>query len=216
MIFDPLRTRPDCCVHLGGVPLAALVKVSSLLLFFRFRHLCPLERFFWSSSLLTILPLFNNSSLSRMVQRFNCCCSALGIGDALHLKLSLTISSLSGRTPVLLLLPHSAFRLGDLARWSHDDSSTCRPPRHSQSPSTCPFCHDTDGSLMHHLSTYPSHRKTRTAWAHCSGISPSDVPTFARHGWAFDPLDESNSPQTIRAQIRFVGLVCERIQSPSW
>ena len=27
-----------------------------------------------------------------------------------------------------------------------------RPSRHRQGPSTCPFCHDTDGSLMHHLS----------------------------------------------------------------
>ena len=31
----------------------------------------------------------------------------------------------------------------------------------------------------------------------------------------FNPVDESNSPQTIRAHIRFVGL-CERLQPPSW
>ena len=55
-------------------------------------------------------------------------------------------------------------------------------PRHRQGPSTWPFCHDTGGSLMHHLSACPSHRNARTALAHSCGISPPDVPTLARHG----------------------------------
>ena len=113
-------------------------------------------------------------------------------------------------------LPPSAFRLWGLARWGHDPSSTGRPSRHLQGHSSCSFCHDTDGSLMHHLSTCPSHHNARTAWAHSCGISPPDVSTLARHGWVFNPVDESNSPQTIRAHIRFVGLVCERLQPPSW
>ena len=100
-------------------------------------------------------------------------------------------------------LPPSAFRLWGLARWGHDPSSTGRPSRHRQGPTSCPFCHDTDGSLMHHLSTCPSHHNARTAWAHSCGISPPDVSTLARHGWVFNPVDESNSPQTIRAHIRF-------------
>ena len=60
--------------------------------------------------------------------------------------------------------PSSAFRLWGLACWGRD-SSTGRPSRHRQGPSTCPFCHDTDGSLMHHLSACPSHRNARAAWS---------------------------------------------------
>ena len=66
------------------------------------------------------------------------------------------------------------------------------------------------------LSYITSPINSRSAWAHSCGVSPSDVPAFARHGWVFNPLDESNTPQTIRAHIRFVGLVCERLQPLSW
>ena len=105
--------------------------------------------------------------------------------------------------------PPSAVRLWGLARWGHDLSSTGSPSRHRLGPSTCPFCHDADGSLAHHMSSCPAHVNARAVWASC-GVSPPDVPTLARHGWVFNPLDESNMPQTIRARIRFVGLVCER------
>ena len=109
-------------------------------------------------------------------------------------------------------LPPSAVRLWGLARWGHDLSSTGRPSHHRLKPSSCPFCNDVDGSLVHHLSSCPAHINVRAAWAHSCGVSPSDVPAFARHGWVFNPLDESNTPQTIRAHIRFVGLVCKRLQ----
>ena len=85
-------------------------------------------------------------------------------------------------------------------------------PRHQLGPSTCPFCHDVDGSLAHHLSSFSAHINAREAWAHSCGVSPPDVPTHARHGWMFNPLNELNMPQTIRAHIRFVGLVCERFR----
>ena len=98
--------------------------------------------------------------------------------------------------------------------WGHDLSSTGRPSRHRLGPSSCLFCNDVDGSLVHHLSSCPAHINARAAWAHSCGVSPSDVPVFARHGW--NPLDESNRPQTIRAHIRFVRLVCERLQPLSW
>ena len=64
-------------------------------------------------------------------------------------------------------LPPSAVRLWGLARWGHDLSSTGRPSRHRLGPSSCPFCNDVDGSLVHHLSSCPaglilaaSHRPT--------------------------------------------------------
>ena len=76
-------------------------------------------------------------------------------------------------------LPSSAFRLWGLARWGHDHSSTGRPSRHRQGPSTCPFCHDVDGSLMHHLSVCPSHRNARATWAHSCGISLLDASVLA-------------------------------------
>ena len=63
---------------------------------------------------------------------------------------------------------------------------------------------------------FPRPHHARAAWAHSCGVSQSDVPAFARHGWVFNPLDESNTPQTIRAHIRFVGLVCERLQPLFW
>ena len=113
-------------------------------------------------------------------------------------------------------LPPSAVRLWGLARWGHDLSSTSRPSHHLLAPSTCPFCHDVDGSLAHHLSSCPAHINARATWAHSCGVSPPDVPTLARHGWMFNPLDELNTPQTIRAHIRFVGLVCESLRPPSW
>ena len=113
-------------------------------------------------------------------------------------------------------LPSSAFRLWGLARWGHDHSSTGRPSRHRQGPSTCPFCHDIDGSLMHHLSVCPSHRNARATWAHSCGISLPDASVLAQHSWVFNPLDEANTPQTIRAHILFVGHVCDQLQPPSW
>ena len=112
-------------------------------------------------------------------------------------------------------LPPSTVRLWGLARWGHDVSSTGRPSRHRLRPSSCPLCHDVDGSLAHHLSSCPAHINTRAAWAHSCGVSLSDAPALARH-WVFNPFDESNTPQTTRAHIRFVGLVCERLQPLSW
>ena len=123
----------------------------------------------------------------------------------------LTTSSLPGRTRST----HST-SLPPQCRWGHNLSSTGRPSRHRLGPSSCLFCHDVDGSLAHHLSSCSAHINARTAWAHSCGVSPSDVPAFARHGWVFNPLDESNTPQTIRAHICFVGLVCKRLQRLSW
>ena len=113
-------------------------------------------------------------------------------------------------------LPSSAVRPWGLARWGHDLSSSGRPFRHQLGPSTCPFCHDVDGSFEHHLASCPAHINARAAWAHSCGVSPPDVPMLARHGWVFNPLDELNTPQTVRAHIRFVGLVCESLRPPSW
>ena len=45
----------------------------------------------------------------------------------------------------------------------------------------------------------------RTARAHSCGISPPDVPTLERHHWVFNPLDESNSPQTIPPTLTLLG-----------
>ena len=50
-------------------------------------------------------------------------------------------------------------------------------------------------------------------------LAASHRPMFqCLHGTAgcSTQLDELNTPQTIRAHIRFVGLVCERLQPPSW
>ena len=110
------------------------------------------------------------------------------------LTLSLTTSSLSGRTPctplTCLLLP---FVFG-LARWGHDHSG--RPSRHRQGPSTCPFCHD---------------HSARTAWALSCGVSLSKSPTLTQHSWVFTSLDEANTPQTIRAHNLFVGCESTRV-----
>ena len=74
----------------------------------------------------------------------------------------LTTSSLSGRTPctpiTCLFLP---FVFGVLPAGAMTTPSTGRPSRHWQGSSTCPFCHDTDGSLMHHLSACLSHHSAQ-------------------------------------------------------
>ena len=129
----------------------------------------------------------------------------------------LTTSFLPGRTrSTHSTSPPSAVRLWGHARCGHDLSSTRRPSRHRLGPPTCPFCNDADGSLAHHLSSCPARVNARAVWAHSCGVSPPDVPTLALHGWVFNPLDESNTPKTIRAHIHFVGLVCERLQPLSW
>ena len=69
---------------------------------------------------------------------------------------------------------------------------------------------------MHHLSACPSHRNAQAAWAHSCGISLPDASVLAQHSWVFNPLDEANTPQTIRAHTLFVGHVCDQLQPPSW
>ena len=54
------------------------------------------------------------------------------------------------------------------------------------------------------------------AWAHSCSISLVDSPAWALHRWLFNPMDEANTPQSIRAHIRFVGHVCGQLQPPSW
>ena len=145
MIFGPVR-RPDCCVHLSGVPLSSpplslgaltstfcapagivsftrpvpgvLVKASSLLLFFRFRHLCTQALPLGLSTSLTILPPFSNStslSVAGVVTS--------SVGDALHLALE---RAFSPGACVLLTTPRppitaTVFRLSSSAvgSWSH-------------------------------------------------------------------------------------------------
>ena len=85
-------------------------------------------------------------------------------------------------------LPPSAVRLWGLVRWGHDLSSTGRSSRHRLGPSSCPFCNDVDGSLVQHLA----------AWAQSCGVSPSDVPAFARRVGC-------STPSTSRTRRRQLG-----------
>ena len=93
-------------------------------------------------------------------------------------------------------LPPSAVRLWGLARWGHDLSSTGRPPAIGLG---LPLALS---AMMWMVLSYitsplapPTSINARAAWAHSCGVSRSDVPAFARHGWVFNPLDESNTPQ---------------------
>ena len=193
----------------------ALVRVCASLSL----HLAPWPRgcFSWLPALVTPL-WFSREVGPRLDRALRLRLSAMA--SDLHgvLVAALSGSSLSIReNPVYSFnLPPSAFRLCGLALWGHDHSSTGRPSRHRQFPSTCSFCHDTDGSLMHHLSACPSHHNARTAWSHSCGISLPEASVLAQHSWVFNPLDEANTPQTIGAHILFVGHVCDQLQPPSW
>ena len=69
---------------------------------------------------------------------------------------------------------------------------------------------------MHHLSACLSHRNARATWAHSCCISLPDASVLAQHSWVFNPLDEANTPQTIRVHILFVRHLCDQLQPPSW
>ena len=113
-------------------------------------------------------------------------------------------------------LPPSAFLLWGLARWSHDHSSTGRPSRHQQGPSTCSFCHDTHGSLM---ITFPLALSTTTLGQ--PALTPAASPCLNLRRWHntvgySTSIDEANTPQTVRAHILFVGHICDQLKPPSW
>ena len=85
-----------------------------------------------------------------------------------------------------------SFRLWGLARWGHDNSSTGRPSRHWQSPSTCSFCHDMDGSLcIILLLALPTTTLVLPGLMSC-GISLATMPlcsvSVAHLTWVFNPL----------------------------
>ena len=99
---------------------------------------------------------------------------------------SLTTSLQSGRTPCAPLT-----FLTCLARWGNDHSSTGRPSRHRQGPSTVPFAmtRTAPSCIPHAL----SHHNARAALAHSCGISLPEAPALAQHCWAFKPLDKAKT-----------------------
>ena len=112
--------------------------------------------------------------------------------------------------------PFAWARLWCLARWGHDSSSTGRSARHRNNFDGCPPCNDIDGSLEHHLSHCPHHSVARISWAHSCGVAISEAPLWARHAWVFNPQHEANTLHTVRAHVRFVGLVCSQLEPPRW
>ena len=120
----------------------------------------------------------------------------------------LTTSSLPGRIRFILsisLPPRCVFGgllVGVMTSPPH-------PSCHRLGPSSCPFCNDVDGSLVHHFSSCPAHVNPR------AGLIPaaSHRPTCLRlHGMVGCSTPSTSRTRRIRAHIRFVGLVCERLQ----
>ena len=60
------------------------------------------------------------------------------------------------------------------------------------------------------------HSVARASWVYFCGIAVSEAALWARHSWIFNPQHETNTMQTVRAHVRFVGLVCSQLESPRW
>ena len=68
------------------------------------------------------------------------------------------------------------------------------------------------GDLAHCLSYCPAFSDHRVQWCVDTGVAPSDAPWWASGEWIFDPWHVDNTPSVMRAHVRFVGLVCSRLE----
>ena len=99
-----------------------------------------------------------------------------------------------------------------LARYGHDPAPGGRAARHRNSSPVCSFCCADVGDLAHCLSYCPAFSDLRVQWCVDTGVAPSDAPWWASGEWIFDPWHVDNTPSVMRAHVRFVGLVCSRLE----
>ena len=99
-----------------------------------------------------------------------------------------------------------------LARYGHDPSPGGRAARHWNSSPVCSFCCADVGDLAHCLSYCPAFSDLRAQWCVDTGVAPSGGPWWASGEWVFDPWHVDNTPSVMRAHVRFVGLVCSRLE----
>ena len=99
-----------------------------------------------------------------------------------------------------------------LARYGHDPGPRGRAARHRNSSPVCSFCCADVGDLAHCLSYCPAFSDLRAQWCVDSGVAPSDGPWWASGEWVFDPWHVDNTPSVMRAHVRFVGLICSRLE----
>ena len=99
-----------------------------------------------------------------------------------------------------------------LARYGHYPGPGGRAARHRNSSLVCCFCCADVGDLAHCLSYCPAFSDLRAQWCVDTGVAPSDGPWWASVAWVFDPWHVDNTPSVMRARVRFVGLVCSRLE----
>ena len=95
-----------------------------------------------------------------------------------------------------------------VARYGHDPGPGGRAARHRNSSPVCSFCCADVGDLAH----CPAFSDLRAQWCVDTGVAPSDGPWWASGEWVFDPWHVDNTPSVMRAHVRFVGLVCPRLE----